>query len=198
MKYLRTAIPRMNSRVNKPERTCAICRAKSDKDSLIRIVRSPEGRAVIDTVKKLPGRGVYICPDEECISKAEKGRLSAILGVSIGSEFWPELREFAGKFGINAGLKVRSILGLSRKSGQLIIGQDNIERERRKVFVLTASDSSEAVREFARKHDNIHLDMNIEELSRIIGLRGGVQIVALPVNSGFARKIISLKGDKAI
>ena len=177
-----------------PQRSCVICRVKSDKANLIRVVKSPEGNAVIDIMKKLPGRGAYICPDAECIGKAEKsGKLAQVTGAVIDESFWAELLTFAGNMGVNSGLKVRSVLGLSRKSGTLIIGTDNIERERRKVLVMTASDCSEAVRDFARKYDSIQLDMNIDELNEVIGTRGGVQIVGLPLNSGFAKKLISLR-----
>ena len=159
-------------------------------------MRSPDGHAVIDKSKKLPGRGTYICPDIECIEKARKsGRLAHSIGAMIDAEFWGELTEYAGDMAVNDGLKLRSILGLSRKSGTLLIGMDNIERERRKVLVMTASDCSESVRKFAESHENVALDMNISELSEVIGSRGGVQVVGLPLNSGFAKR---LKGDKAI
>ena len=186
----------MNRRKSRPQRSCSICRVKYDKDALIRIVRSPEGHAVIDKAKKLPGRGAYICPDSECIEKARKsGRLAHSIGAVIDEGFWNELAEFAGNMSVNDDLKLRSILGLARKSGQLLIGTDNIEREKRKVLVMTASDCSESVRKFAELHENVALDMNISELSEVIGSRGGVQIVGLPLNSGFAKK---LKGDNAI
>ncbi|MBQ3346785.1 MAG: YlxR family protein [Synergistaceae bacterium] len=170
-----------------PQRSCSICRVKYDKDALIRIVRSPDGHAVIDKSKKLPGRGTYICPDAECIEKARKsGRLAHSIGAMTDAEFWDELTEYAGNMGMVMGLKLRSILGLSRKSGTLLIGMDNIEREKRKVLVMTASDCSENVREFAERYEHIALDMNISELSEVIGSRGGVQIVGLPLSSGFA------------
>ncbi|MBQ7170453.1 MAG: DUF448 domain-containing protein [Synergistaceae bacterium] len=184
---------------SKPQRSCSVCRVKSDKSDLIRVVRSPEGRAVVDIMKKLPGRGAYICPDSECIMNARKsGKLAHALGAVIDDDFWRQLEEAAGNSGTNAGLKVRSVLGLSRKSGLLIIGSDNIERERRKMLVLMACDCSEAVREFARKHECMLLDMNTAQLSEVIGTRGGVQIVGLPLNSGFAKKLISLKNERGI
>ena len=185
-----------------PQRSCAICRVKSDKADLIRIVRSPEGLAVIDIAKKLPGRGAYICPDKDCIDGARKGgRLAHALGTVIADSFWLELELHAQSFGENTGLKLRSVLGLARKSGTLIVGMDNIDREKRKVLVMTVSDCSEGVMKFARKHENITLEMTGDELSEIIGTRGGVQIVGLPLASGFAKKIMSLnivKGVNAI
>ena len=185
-----------------PQRSCAVCRAKTDKSSLIRVVRSPEGRPVIDTMKKLPGRGAYICPDTECIERAKKsGSLAHALGITIEDGFWNELEEAAKNSGINPGLKTRSVLGLSRKSGALIIGTDNIERDKRRLLVLTASDCSDSVKRLAESRENIALDMNIHELSEVIGTRGGVQIVGLPIASGFAKKLMSLnnvKGENAV
>lgn len=193
MTFLKTT----KSNLHIPQRSCTVCRAKSDKSDLIRIVKSPEGRAVIDVMKKLQGRGAYICPDSECIERAKKsGSLAHSLGVAVNPEFWDELQEYAKTFRVNPALKIRSILGLSRKSGNLIIGYDNIDRVKRDVLVLTASDCSESVKSFAEAHENIMLDMNIEELSQAIGIRGGVQIVGLPLNSGFAKNLMSLKNAK--
>ena len=190
MKYSRTT----KSTKHSPQRSCTVCRAKSDKADLIRVVKSPDSRAVVDVAKKLPGRGAYICPDSDCIEKAKKsGSLAHSLGVLPDENFWNELEECAKTFGVNVNLKVRSVLGLSRKSGNLIIGMDNIDREKRKLLVLTASDCSESVKKFAETHENIALEMNIEELSETIGTRGGVQIVGLPINSGFAKKLMSLQ-----
>ena len=179
-----------------PQRSCSICRVKYDKDALIRIVRSPDGHAVIDKAKKLPGRGAYICPDTECIEKARKsGRLARSIGAVIDDGFWSEIAEFAENMAVNCELKLRSILGLARKSGQLLIGKDNIEREKRNVLVMTASDCSQSVRKFAEVHENVALDMNISELSEVIGSRGGVQIVGLPLDSGFALQYTLLHGE---
>lgn len=177
-----------------PERSCCVCRVKSDKHKLIRIVKSPDGLAVIDIAGKLPGRGAYICPDDECITRAEKsGALNRALGMSVQSELWPSLREYAHGMTVDAGMKIRSILGLARKSGVLLVGADNIERCRHVVIVLYASDSSDRVKEFALSREHVALDMNIAELSRVIGSRGGVQIVGLPVVSGFAKKLKRLE-----
>ncbi|MBQ6972816.1 MAG: DUF448 domain-containing protein [Synergistaceae bacterium] len=176
-----------------PQRSCTVCRVKADKPDLIRIVRSPEGLAVIDTAKKLPGRGAYICPDSECIERARKsGKLANAIGTVIGEDFWPELLSYAENFSVSKDVKIRSVLGLARKSGTLLVGTENIERERRKVLVMTASDCSEGVKRFAASRENIALGMGSDELSEVIGARGGVQIVGLPLASGFAKKIMSL------
>ena len=93
-----------------PKRSCAICRAKSEKSDLIRIVKSPDGRPVVDVMKKLPGHGVYICPDSDCIEKAKKsGSLAHSLGVIIGDDFWTELEEAAKTFGV-VSVKIKIII----------------------------------------------------------------------------------------
>ncbi len=58
-----------------PMRMCVACRQMHPQNELIRIVRDiTSGAAVIDTDKKLFGRGAYICRNIECIRKAEKKR----------------------------------------------------------------------------------------------------------------------------
>mgnify|MGYP003602116543 FL=1 len=65
-----------------------------DKKELIRVVRSAEGEVSIDKVGKKPGRGAYVCPTSECITKAVKEkRLEKALDVSIGTEVYEKLIE---------------------------------------------------------------------------------------------------------
>lgn len=65
-----------------------------DKKELIRVVRSAEGEVSIDKVGKKPGRGAYVCPTSECITKAVKEkRLEKALDVAIGTEIYEKLLE---------------------------------------------------------------------------------------------------------
>lgn len=65
-----------------------------EKKELIRVVRSAEGEVSIDKVGKKPGRGAYVCPTSECITKAVKEkRLEKALDVSIGTEVYEKLIE---------------------------------------------------------------------------------------------------------
>ncbi len=57
-----------------PQRMCLGCQESHPKKELIRIVRSPEGEYSVDTTGKKPGRGAYICPNQECFDKARKSR----------------------------------------------------------------------------------------------------------------------------
>ena len=77
-----------------PQRRCVGCNNMKDKKELIRVVRSAEGEVSIDKVGKKPGRGAYVCPTSECITKAVKEkRLEKALDVSIGTEVYEKLIE---------------------------------------------------------------------------------------------------------
>ena len=177
-----------------PTRSCSVCKVKSDKNDLIRLVKSPEGKIFIDTAKKLPGRGAYICPSLDCLEKAKRtGILANALKAEIEENFWPELEKYIKNFGENKNLKIKSVLGLARKAGALLIGSEKIENEgHKKILVIIAEDSSEGVRKFAEKHESLELGMTIKELSDVTGLKDSVQILGLPFNSGFAKKILNL------
>ncbi len=55
-----------------PTRMCLGCMGRFPKEKLVRIVKGPDGKAIIDTTAKSEGRGAYICAKEACILKAEK------------------------------------------------------------------------------------------------------------------------------
>ena len=57
-----------------PMRQCLGCREMLAKKDLIRVVRSPEGEVSLDFKGKLPGRGAYVCPKQECLARARKSR----------------------------------------------------------------------------------------------------------------------------
>lgn len=55
-----------------PLRKCTGCQEMKSKKELIRIVRNDEGEFSLDRTGKKPGRGAYICPNSECLTKAQK------------------------------------------------------------------------------------------------------------------------------
>ena len=57
-----------------PMRMCVGCREMKPKLNLLKVVKPKEGDAHIDRVGKAPGRGAYVCPDIECLKKAQKTR----------------------------------------------------------------------------------------------------------------------------
>ena len=57
-----------------PMRKCVGCQEMKSKKELIRVVRTEEGQFLLDATGKKNGRGAYICPDMECLSKAIKSK----------------------------------------------------------------------------------------------------------------------------
>lgn len=57
-----------------PLRVCIGCKEKKPKKELVRIVRTPAGEVDLDLTGKKPGRGAYICPKQDCLKNALKGR----------------------------------------------------------------------------------------------------------------------------
>ena len=57
-----------------PMRQCLGCREMKPKRDLIRVVRSPEGEVSLDFIGKKPGRGAYVCRNQECLKRAEKSK----------------------------------------------------------------------------------------------------------------------------
>jgi predicted RNA-binding protein YlxR (DUF448 family) len=60
-----------HGRGHEPERTCIVCGKKQKKRQLLRLVLR-EDCVVIDTLKKLPGRGAYTCNNGKCLDMALK------------------------------------------------------------------------------------------------------------------------------
>jgi uncharacterized protein len=75
-----------------PVRTCVACREEAGKRALVRVVRRPDGTAVVDPTGHAPGRGAYVHQDANCLETARKRKaLERSLKSAIGSEVWAEL-----------------------------------------------------------------------------------------------------------
>ena len=81
-----------------PTRTCTGCRQVKNKKDLIRVVRDKEGNVFVDVTGRQNGRGAYICPNEECLEKAEKNKgLEKTLKISqISEEVYQQLKKELG------------------------------------------------------------------------------------------------------
>lgn len=73
-----------------PQRTCVVCREKTDKRQLTRIVRTTEGRVGVDKSGKKNGRGAYICSKVRCWETAVS---SNILNNALKTELSKEDKE---------------------------------------------------------------------------------------------------------
>ena len=76
-----------------PQRQCMGCRERKAKRELIRVVRGTDGTVSLDFGGKMNGRGAYICPNAECLKKAQKAKsLERSLEVPIPEEVYERLQ----------------------------------------------------------------------------------------------------------
>lgn len=69
-----------------PMRRCVGCMESKQKRELIRIVASDTGPR-IDPTGKANGRGIYLCPNAECFSKARKRKaIGRGLEIEVGEQ----------------------------------------------------------------------------------------------------------------
>ena len=77
-----------------PQRQCMGCRERKAKKEMIRVVRGTDGTVSLDFSGKLNGRGAYICPDPECLKKAQKVKsLERALEVPIPEDVYSRLQK---------------------------------------------------------------------------------------------------------
>ena len=75
-----------------PQRQCMGCRERKAKRDMIRVVRCTDGSVCLDFSGKLNGRGAYVCPDPECLKKAQKAKsLERSLEVAIEQTVYDRL-----------------------------------------------------------------------------------------------------------
>ena len=80
-----------------PQRQCMGCRERKAKKELIRVVRGTDGTVSVDFGGKLNGRGTYLCPDPECLKKAQKSKaLERSLETEIPQEVYDRLAKEMG------------------------------------------------------------------------------------------------------
>ena len=77
-----------------PMRQCLGCREMKPKRELIRVVRSPQGEISLDFHGKKPGRGAYLCPNQDCLKRARKSKaLERAFAQAIPPEVYERLEE---------------------------------------------------------------------------------------------------------
>lgn len=77
-----------------PTRRCTGCGEHFPKNTLIRVLRTPEGEVVLDLTGKKSGRGAYICKSAACLKKARKSRrIESSLECQISEELYNKMEE---------------------------------------------------------------------------------------------------------
>ena len=77
-----------------PMRKCTGCGEMKTKKELLRVLKTPEDEIVIDTTGRKNGRGAYLCPSVDCLTKAVKNKgLERSLKVSVPETVYEELKK---------------------------------------------------------------------------------------------------------
>ena len=75
-----------------PQRQCMGCRERKAKREMIRVVRGTDGNVSLDFGGKMNGRCAYICPNPDCLKKAQRSKaLERSLEVEIPAEVYERL-----------------------------------------------------------------------------------------------------------
>jgi predicted RNA-binding protein YlxR (DUF448 family) len=123
-------------------RRCIVTRQALEKPALIRFVVDPEGRVIPDLKERLPGRGLWVTADRAILERAvAKNAFAKAAKQSVKVD-----RDLADRVTELARREVAELLGLARKSGQLVAGFEKVEAALRagKVRVLVAASDGAA------------------------------------------------------
>ena len=82
-----------------PQRTCVACRKIKAKQELVRLVRISDESVEVDIGGRRAGRGVYLCPAQECWEIGLKGgRLEHSLKATLTQDNREQLVRFGKEF----------------------------------------------------------------------------------------------------
>lgn len=105
-----------------PHRMCAGCRRALEKRRLLRLTVD-RGRIRIDPKGRLPGRGLYVCRDDACITLAQKRRaLSRWVSSSEADAAFSEIRRVLGAAPPDREARLLARVGLAHRGGFVAIG----------------------------------------------------------------------------
>jgi predicted RNA-binding protein YlxR (DUF448 family) len=102
---------------------CILTREVKDEAELIRFVRSPDGVAVPDLARKLPGRGVWVSLDRKVLAEVVRKKLFS-KGFAAETTMPPDLTDMVTKALRQQAL---SLLSLARKAGEAVAGFMKVE-----------------------------------------------------------------------
>jgi hypothetical protein len=130
-----------------PERLCIVTRERRSPQMMIRFVRSPDGSAVPDLKRKLPGRGVWITAERRFVEEAAKKRLFS-RGFKTETAVSPALADETEVLLVRAA---RESLSLANKAGLVVSGFAKVESAAAKGGMLALIEAPEGAADGRRK-----------------------------------------------
>ena len=125
-----------------PERRCIATMERRPQGQLIRFVLSPDAQVTPDISARLPGRGAWVTANRESVDLAAKrGAFARAFKAQV--KLPQDLSAQAEAMLVRRAL---DMLGLAKRSGELILGFEQVReeiRESRPACLLAASEASE-------------------------------------------------------
>lgn len=106
------------------KRRCIVTNVVLPEERLIRFVVDPQNAIVPDVAARLPGRGIWVSARREILERAmAKGHFSRAAKAPV----WVD-RELVPRVEALLVARMSGDLGLARRSGELVLGFDNVAR----------------------------------------------------------------------
>jgi hypothetical protein len=125
------------------ERRCIVTKEVLPESRLVRFVIGPQNETVADLAAKLPGRGIWVSAKRSVLERAIAKNLfakAARASVHVPPDLPAKVESLLLK-------RIQDHLGLSRRSGALVFGFDNVmralESRRKPAALVEARDGSE-------------------------------------------------------
>ncbi len=78
----------MDNKGRQPQRTCVVCRSKRAKAELLRLALDDRDRVHLDHRQHSPGRGGYVCPRPECLTRVKLIHLNRAFRRKLSDDAW--------------------------------------------------------------------------------------------------------------
>ena len=174
-----------------PERMCAGCRQRDDRDALVRFVLGPDSRLVADATRRLPGRGVSAHPRRSCIeTAARRGGFARAFRAPVEAD----ADALAAQLVAQLERRIDGLLVAAKRAGHLAVGTEAVRSEMRtdgRLLLVVAADAAgrreELVRAAERLGDDCVVYRDKSSLGRLFG-RDEVGVLAID-DRGIAEEV---------
>jgi len=136
-------------RAQEVERLCVATRQVRPVSDLIRFVIGPDGEAVPDLKRKLPGRGVWVTATQDVLGEAIKRKIFA-RGFKRDVRLPPDLLERTGRLLEQSALDA---LAIAAKAGTVVSGFAKVENALTRDHVMALLHAAEAAHDGVKKLD---------------------------------------------
>lgn len=163
-------------------RKCLVRGESGPTDTLIRFAVAPDGAVVPDLAEKLPGRGMWVTADAECISTAIAKKM---FGRAAGQPVTVPATLLADTTALLLD-RVQKLLGLAKKASVLITGADAVREAAGKgklsYIVIGADASAAGTADMAgrRATPTVRLPLSAAQLGAALGRDNTVYIGIQP------------------